>query len=220
MKTAWIHLVFGLMLVMPLTGCGHIFGAILSSKSDIRPAVFQLEKMSGDIYRRRILIVVDDDYHLLKQSNAKFMMGAGIQALLIKNETFKNEQFVSQKKLNDLISKLGWTEYNKLSIYGIGKKLDASHIIFVEVHSMTLNSNAGHGIRPVGMTKVRVYDVKEKKRVFPKTHNRSYPVKSQLFYDAKVTTDKRDEVGRNLLARMTRDVARLFYEYDYKTFEN
>lgn len=184
------------------------FFADAFSKKTIEP-VFDLPDVPT-------LVLVDDPQ--VKFGSALVAAGIADRIMMQLRQREVVTQFIPLSEINDLKVELG-DEYMTTSIDAVGKAVDADQVLYVLVEDVTRYPQPGV-FMPKSHVTVKVIDVVNAKRVFPKADLDTRPRGYDLTADLGVMISEEVESGgeaaalRMLAERTARDVARLFHPYE------
>jgi len=205
-------LLTALMLIAGCTEPGFL-AHVLTGPAKV-PAKFTLEP-------RPTLVVVDDPTNLLGDRNYPAVVAANVGFHLEKNEALDPTMIISQDRLSTLAAQLG-DRYPTTPIDRIGARLKAEQVIYIYIRTVKLQV-AGAYYHPVAGVEVKVIDVTDGKRLFPKAgqyddpqttppgHMMSIEMKRQT-----IDPDRRHApamLARGLAERVGWEVAQLFYKH-------
>jgi len=114
---------------------------------------------------RPTLILVDDPQDHFEGPHLTAVVAAAAALHLTENKAAP--PFIDPKKLNEVREQLG-KRYNKTPIDEIGRRTGAEVVIYVEVEGASTRLSASL-YRPIAGAQVKVIDVVNKRRLFPKT---------------------------------------------------
>lgn len=212
-----------MLFALILTGCTEpgFVAHVLTGEPKV-PAKYTLMP-------RPTLVIVDDPHNALGDPNYPAVVATNVGFHLHKNNALDasdkegqaSPHIISQDRLSELATRMG-DRYPTTPIDRIGARLNAEQVIYVYVRSVKLQV-AGAYYHPVAGVEVKVIDVAEGKRLFPKPgeyddpqttppgHFMSVEMKRQT-----IDTNRRHAgsmLARSLAERIGQEVAQLFYKH-------
>lgn len=211
----WILCVLVLCLSFGIYGCSWIVGAV----AVVKPPEKVYAKY--DLPDKPTLIVIDDPRGLVASpSTLRRIASATRNVLDIENVIVKGG-FIGQDKLAGYREELG-EDYYRTSLAKLGIHLEAKQVIHVEVTGFQVGLG-GNVIQPGIAMEVKVYDLDQRIRTFPKGVDPTtgfgsgasvYPLQSQMkTRDLTGQGAARSIAVRDLADQAGRDIARLFFDW-------
>ncbi len=207
MKT--ITLILSLIVIMTsFAGCNVVAGvAYVVSPDPEQEAIFVLPQ-------KKTVVFVDDRRNIMHPSRLKNVLADRTTADLLGHEVLAN-MIAPQDAMRFAASQD--RSGSILTIGAIGKAVDASIVIYIEMTAFTLTVD-GHNPAPIAGCSVRVVDVENRKQLFPPIDgtNAAYPVRAALHkvgsHQIKTVSASR-HLASGLAQEMGDAVAKLFYKH-------
>ena len=198
-----------------LSGCNVFNAAVLS----VTPP--ELIKAKYELPDKATLIVVDDPRSLVTSPSTLRRIAAATRNVLEVEQIIVTGGFVGQDELAGYREELG-DRYNQTSLAALALHLGASQVIHAEVTGFQMELG-GNVIRPAITLNVKVFDVDERARMFPRESDEEsavdigttvYPLQSKLpAQDLTGQSAARSIAQRDLADQAGRDIARLFFDW-------
>ncbi|MBX2851466.1 MAG: hypothetical protein KTR15_06960 [Phycisphaeraceae bacterium] len=204
-----------LFALLPLGGCSWIAGAAYM--------VGPPEKIEAkyDLPDKATLVIVDDPRGLVTSPSTLRRIATATRNVLEIEKVVVDGGFVGQDKLAGYRSELG-DRYNKTSLAALAIHLGAKQVIHAEVTGFQMEFG-GNVIRPAIGLNVKVFDLDERGRAFPRTQDLDsgdsfgasvYSLQSQMpAEDLTGASASRSIAVRDLADQAGRDIARLFFDW-------
>lgn len=214
MRIAWLVIVL-MVAVTQLAGCSWIAVAT--------QVVTPPEKVEAkyDLPDKATLVVIDDPRGLVNSPSTLRRIAAATRNVLEVEKVIVTGGFVGQDELAGYRAELG-EDYNRTSLAALAIHLNARQVIHAEVTGFQVDIG-GNVIRPAIALNVKVFDLDQRDRTFPKgkdpatgidTGADAYPLRSQM--PARDLTGQgaaRSIAIRDLADQTGRDIARLFFDW-------
>ena len=196
-----------------VSGCNVFNAAVLS----VTPA--EKVKAKYILPDKATLVVVDDPNSLVTSPATLRRIATATRNVLEVEQVIITGGFVGQDELATYREELG-DRYNQTSLAALALHLGARQVIHAEVTGFQMELG-GNVIRPAITMNVKVFDLDERARTFPKDSDAEsavdigmtvYPLQSKL--DAQDLTGQsaaRSIAQRDLADQAGRDIARLFF---------
>lgn len=214
MRVVCLNSLFCFSLVL-LSGCNVFNAAVLS----VTPA--EQVKAKYNLPDKPTLVVVDDPRNLVTSPSTLRRIAAATRNVLEVEQVIVTGGFVAQDELAGYREELG-DRYNQTTLAGLAMHLGAKQVIHAEVTSFQMGLG-GNVIRPAIALNVKVFDLDERGRVFPRDSEEDsaidvgttvYPLQSKLpAQDLTGQTAARSIAQRDLADQAGRDIARLFFDW-------
>ncbi len=208
--------------------CACVFVAMLFSAGCEGPG-FIAHVLAGEpkvpatfiLTPRPTLVIVDDPHNALGDPNYPAVVAANVGHHLKKNEVLDATQIISQDRLSSLATQMG-DRYPMSPIDRIGARLNAEQVIYVYIRTVKMQV-AGAYHHPVAGIEVKVIDVAEGTRLFPKAGEYDDPQTTppgqfmSIEMNRQTIDTSRRHAGsmlaRELAERVGLEVAQLFYKH-------
>lgn len=204
-----------LVSLVLLSGCNIIGFA----SQAVAPAEKVLAKYN--LPDKATLIVIDDPRNLVTSPSTLRRIASATRSVLEIEEVVVLGGFVGQDELAGYREELG-DRYNRTSLAALGIQLNARQVIHAEVTGFQMELG-GNVIQPKIGLNVKVFDIDERARTFPRGVDPAtgveigstvYPMQSQLpATDLRGQSASRSIVVRDLADQAGRDIARLFFDW-------
>ena len=198
--------------------------AALSGCNIVTPIAYAIEgpgqiEAEHTLANRKTVVFVDDPTNKFPRTALRTALGDAISFDLMEREIL-----TSTMSTRDAIAmsrqRSGGDSSRLASIEAIGRALDCSHVIYVRPIVFDLAGRSDmQGIRPTAIVRVKVVDIDSKSRVYPDAD--TSPAGREVTSTIRETSSDslRSRAGRvqvedALVARIAKDVARLFYKHD------
>jgi len=175
---------------------------------------------------KRTLVLVDtlegpDQTNALATPSYRNLIASDIGYYLEKEEALPPDLIIDLRELNQLAGQLG-DDYDRTPIDQIGRRLGAEQVIHVLIEQSSV-AVAGNLYRPAAAGQVKVIDVRQAKRIFPRTMDleaegggvpgHRFSVEMDPINQDVVSTTLTDMLSRQLAQQIALDVSRLFYDW-------
>jgi hypothetical protein len=171
---------------------------------------------------RRTLVIVDDPTMQLGDPTMERIVAEQIIADLHQTHLGKRgELILSQEPLSKLRRKLG-SRYHRVPITTLGQRVGAEQVIHVHVEQLLFYRAPGL-LQPTARAQVKVMDVSEGQRIFPRPQNPEAPglglnahqlaITQRDPVQGDLTPENKQVLARRMAQRIGRQVARLFYRH-------
>lgn len=207
------------VLTLASVGCegpAFLASAFTGDKKKV-DAVFTLED-------RPTLIVVDDPDRRLGSTTLAGVASANTAFHLKRNDVLTS-RIVPERDVSNLAAQLG-SEFYKIPIDDLGRRLGAEQVIYASVDSVTLQA-APTLYRPLAVVQVKVIDAAEGRRLFPPpppiaepgAPSRGRTIQVELRPKGVNTESQGTDamMARQLAERVGLEIAQLFYEHEQQT---
>jgi len=200
-----------LLALLTLSGCA---AAILFEERHI-DAVYEL-----DPTLRTLVIVEDNPTRGFGVPTVPNIIASRVMHELSQAEPYRSGdktrfEFVNLAQLNNLMVREG-NDYKKLTIFDIGRRLNAEQVIYVYVDSIT-NRGDGAMSRPTAHVQVKVIDIVNARRVFPDDSSETgyHPITIDMQYqhDSQMSHAAVAGLTQKLANMIGTDVAWLFFRH-------
>jgi len=217
MMTRWLACgLFSLaaLSLLSLQGCSLIGGlAQAFAPPEFVPARY-------DLPDKRTLIVVEDRQQLIEDQGVPARIAATARAALEAEQVVSPDNFVTQAELSAYRAELG-EAFGDKSLAGLGLALGARQVIHAEVAGYQMDIG-GDLVRPAIALNVKVFDLDERRRVFPSADAQTGVESGEAVYPVLTKGDPRNlsnlesaraGVRRELADLAGRDLGRLFFDW-------
>ena len=211
----WAALLALLAAAPLIPGCiaADLFGALAGDRKV--PARHELAD-------RPTLVFVEDPDDALGSRSLRHVVAANVGHHLVQKKVLSAEP-VSPRRVSQLAEELG-SEFDRLAIDEVGRRLGAEQVIHVLIESATLEYHAAMVLRPRARAQVRVIDAVAGRRVFPAVTGfqgpgappPGEPVTVQMQHRGSPEDQRRGRdplLHRALAERLGLQVARLFFDH-------
>lgn len=214
MRFALLLLLIGLTLTQ-LSGCSYLaVAAELVTPPEKVEAKYKLPD-------KATLVIVDDPRGLVNSPSTLRRIAAATRGVLEIEKVVVDGGFIGQDQLASYRETLG-EDYSRTTLAKLGIELEAKQVIHVEVTGFQI-AVGGDVIRPGIAMNVKVFDLDERVRTFPRGIDPETGIDSgATVYSLQSQTPSRDVTGqsaarsvavRELADQAGRDVARLFFTW-------
>lgn len=211
----WIICILVLCLSFGLYGCSWIVGAV----SVVKPP--EKIKAKYKLPDKPTLIVIDDPRGLVTNPSTLRRIASATRNVLEIEKVVVAGGFIGQDELAGYREELG-EDYYRTSLAKLGIQLNAKQVIHAEVTGFQVGIG-GNVIQPAIAMNVKVFDLDERDRTFPKGVDPATGVDTGVsVYSLQSQMKARDLTGqgaarsiavRDLADQAGRDVARLFFDW-------
>ncbi|HBS28480.1 MAG TPA: hypothetical protein DEB06_03290 [Phycisphaerales bacterium] len=194
--------------MLSLGGC-NIVGPlyVVASGPPKTPAAVELDE------DRNHVIFIDDFRSRLPRRSLRTLMAESAETTLLEKGVLSSERLISSAAASRVAS--GETADERLPIADVGKRIGADVVIYVTVDGWLL-SRDGQSAAPAVLTRVKIIDVAQNKRVWPANpEGQSLAIQpSQMQGDLPMTLAGRSELEQDLAKQFGLALAQMFYEHE------